>query len=92
MTSVGIVLYHRYRPTHQLLPYYNYSTMVVNIIKLGILFIGIIGYFTRSQELGSNKEIQQAEEHHREKRNIYLNSKAPILIGSFIYNCYHKPS
>ena len=66
--------------------------MVVNIIKLGILFIGIIGYFTRSQELGSNKEIQQAEEHHREKRNIYLNSKAPILIGSFIYNCYHTPS
>lgn len=61
----------QYRPT---------TTMaVVNLFKLALLLIGFIGYLTGNQEIS---EGTQSLTRHRDKRNIYLNSKSPILIGT----------
>lgn len=60
--------------------------MTVNIIKFVLLVVGIIGYLTgNSQVTGRSTNVladdETDEQHHRDKRNIYLNSKSPILIG-----------
>lgn len=55
------------------------STMgVVNLFKFAILCFGLIGYLTGSPR--TSRETQ-SEIYDREKRSIYLNAKAPILIG-----------
>ena len=61
----------------------------VNLFKLALLLVGFIGYLTGSQEM--SEEIRSVD-HHRDKRNIYLNSKAPILIGTIskIFYSLHK--
>ncbi len=58
---------------------YRPKMAVVNLFKLALLLIGFIGYLTGSQE---TSEGTQSLAHHRDKRNIYLNSKSPILIGT----------
>lgn len=54
---------------------------VVNLFKLGLFLIGFIGYLTGSQQ--TSDEVRSVT-NHRDKRSIYLNSKAPILIGTVI--------
>ena len=61
---------------------------VANLLKLAILFIGFIGYLTGSQQ--PEEEIQSVQsviQNHRDRRSIYLNAKAPILIGN-LYRIY----
>lgn len=52
--------------------------MATNLLKLMVLIAGLVGYVTLSQELASEGK---GDYNQRSKRNIYLNSKTPILIG-----------
>lgn len=72
---------------------------VANLLKLAVLFIGFIGYLTGSQQPEEDvRSIQSIVQNHRDRRSIYLNAKAPILIGNFciklknltlIFNCFN---
>lgn len=56
--------------------------MPANLFKLAILFLGFIGYLTGTKQ--SSRELRSIAHNHRDRRSIYLNSKAPILIAAFI--------
>ena len=56
---------------------------VANLLKLVILFIGFIGYLTGTQQPAAEvQSVRSLVQNHRDRRSIYLNSKAPILIGN----------
>lgn len=57
---------------------------VVNLLKLALLLVGYIGYLTTgTQQASIGSDLTTVQ--HRDKRSIYLNAKAPILIGIKIY-------
>ncbi|XP_057377799.1 uncharacterized protein LOC130699563 [Daphnia carinata] len=56
--------------------------MPAHLFKLAILFLGFIGYLTGTKQ--SSRDLQSITHNHRDKRSIYLNAKAPILIAAFI--------
>ncbi|XP_032782451.2 uncharacterized protein LOC116920343 [Daphnia magna] len=56
--------------------------MPAHLFKLAILFLGFIGYLTGTKQ--SSRELRSIVHNHRDRRSIYLNSKAPILIAAFI--------
>jgi hypothetical protein len=53
---------------------------VANLLKLAVLLIGFFGYLTGSQQ--PSEDARSVVHNYRNKRSIYLNSKAPILIGN----------
>lgn len=57
--------------------------VIFNLIKLAFLLIAFVGYFTNAGRQTTSPQIQQVT-NHRDKRNIYLNAKAPILIGMYL--------
>jgi hypothetical protein len=63
----------------------NQITMAVaNLLKLAVLLIGFFGYLTGSQQ--PSEDAPSVVHNYRNKRSIYLNSKAPILIGNLSKN------
>jgi len=61
---------------------------VANLLKLAVLLIGFFGYLTGSQQ--PSEDASSVVQNYRNKRSIYLNSKAPILIGNLDKNLNSK--
>ncbi|XP_046647200.1 uncharacterized protein LOC124337161 isoform X2 [Daphnia pulicaria] len=55
---------------------------VANLLKLAVLLIGFFGYLTGSQQ--PSEDAPSVPHNYRNKRSIYLNSKAPVLIAAYI--------